>query len=153
MSILLQILIIVTAFATAYAVIVHNRSEFKKIAGVLPDVTKLNPIKKSSFVKVVVFVPDSYAEAVRKAIAESGGGIVGHYSATSFSTGGIGRFIPGQGAHPSIGTVGELELVEEERIEFTCSRELLEKVIHSIKRVHPYEETVIDVYALEAIGG
>ncbi len=153
MSILLQILIIVTAFATAYAVVVHNRSEFKKIVGVLPDLSKLNPTRKTGFVKVVVFVPDSHAEALRSAIAETGGGIIGHYSSTSFSSQGIGRFRPEMGAHPAQGSVGKLELVEEERIEFTCSRELLPEVVARIRKMHPYEQTVIDVYPLEVPDG
>lgn len=94
-------------------------------------------------------VPVESAEKVRQAIGEAGGGKVGNYSFCSFSVRGTGRFLPGAGAHPAIGEVGELEEVEEEHIEFNCSNELVENVIVAIRSVHPYEEPAIDIYSLE----
>jgi hypothetical protein len=74
---------------------------------------------------------------------------VGNYGYCSFSTKGIGRFLPLDGANPAIGEVGTLEMVEEERIEIGCTRENVAEIIAAIKAVHPYEEPVIDVYTLE----
>ena len=154
MSILLQILIIVTVFATFYALVVHNRPEFKKVVDILPDFTKLLPARhESAFVKVVVYVPDSHAELVRSAIAGAGGGIIGHYTACSFSSQGMGRYVPGQGARPLKGTMGQLEVAEEERLEFTVGRPYLQNVVMAIKKASPYEETIIDIYALEPLPG
>ena len=62
---------------------------------------------------------------------------------------GIGRFRPEEGAHPHIGTVGKPEEVEEERIEVTCDRPLVDDVVRAIKKAHPYEEVAMDVYRLE----
>ena len=104
----------------------------------------------SASVKIVVYVPDAHAEHLRQAIGEAGGGVIGNYTFCSFSSLGTGRYLPGPGANPMIGSVGVQERVEEERIEFTCSRENLAKVVAVIKRVHPYEEIVIDIYPLEA---
>ena len=104
----------------------------------------------SASVKVVVYVPDAHADAVRQAIGEAGGGEIGNYTFCTFSSLGTGRYLPGPGANPMIGSVGVQERVEEERIEFTCSREKLQKVVQVIKKVHPYEEIVIDIYPLEA---
>jgi hypothetical protein len=64
---------------------------------------------------------------------------------------GVGRFRPEDGANPAIGKVGELEAVEEERIEVVCDRALLKQVIGAIKNVHPYEEVALDIYPLEEI--
>lgn len=100
-------------------------------------------------VKIVVFVPESHSEIIRNVIGEAGGGKIGNYSFCTFSTKGVGRFKPENGANPSIGEVGKLEMVNEERIEFVCSRELHEGVILAIKEVHPYEEVALDVYPLE----
>lgn len=91
----------------------------------------------------------SHAEIVREAMGKAGAGRIGNYEFCSFSSRGTGRFRPLAGANPAIGQVGELEQVEEERIEVTCDRELVEDVIKAIKSVHPYEEPVIDVYSLE----
>jgi|SRR3989344_5552011 len=98
--------------------------------------------------KIVVYVPLENADEVRRAIGEAGGGKLGKYSFCSFSTRGTGRFKPEEGANPHIGSVGKIELVEEEKIEFVCQKNALENVIAAIKKVHPYEEVAFDVYKL-----
>ncbi len=105
----------------------------------------------SNNVKIIVYVPLTHTDIVREAIGKAGGGKLGRYSFCSFSTRGIGRFRPDEGANPHIGSVGKFEAVEEERIEVTCSSELLDKVVSIIKKVHPYEEVAMDVYPLENI--
>ncbi len=99
-------------------------------------------------VKLVVFVPESHADAVRKSMGDAGAGHIGNYSHCSFSCKGTGRFLPLNGADPAIGEVGTLEQVLEERIEVTCERSQIEAIIKAIKAVHPYEEVVIDVYPM-----
>lgn len=103
----------------------------------------------SNNVKIVVFVPESHADAVREAMGKAGAGKIGNYSECSFSSKGTGRFKPEAGANPAIGEIGKLESVEEERIEAVCSREVLTNVIAAIRRVHPYEEVAFDIYPLE----
>ena len=100
--------------------------------------------------KIVVTVPVANADAVRQAIGEVCGGGQGNYSFCSFSARGIGRFKPGAGAHPTIGEVGKLEEVEEERIEVTCNDDHVANIVAAIRRVHPYEVPVIDVYTIVA---
>jgi len=102
-------------------------------------------------VKVVVFVPESHADLIRKVIGENGAGEIGNYSFCSFSVKGIGRFKPENNANPAIGETGKLESVLEERIEFVCDRSLVKDIIALIKRNHPYEEVALDVYPLEEI--
>lgn len=99
-------------------------------------------------VKLVVFVPETHADVVRKAMGEAGAGQVGHYGFCSFSAKGIGRFLPLEGAKPAIGKIGKLEEVVEERIETVCFKKDLDKIISAIKKVHPYEEIALDVYPL-----
>lgn len=103
----------------------------------------------SNNVKLVVFVPVDHANMVREAMAAAGAGKIGNYTFCSFSSNGTGRFKPEGGAHPAIGKVGEIESVQEERIEVICSRDILKDVIASIKEVHPYEEIALDIYPLE----
>ncbi len=73
------------------------------------------------------------------------------YTYCSFSSIGIGRFKPEKGAHPTIGAVGALESVHEERIEFVCARSLVKNAIAAIKSVHPYEEVALDIHPLEEL--
>ncbi len=102
----------------------------------------------SQFVKIVVTVPESHADAVREAMGRAGAGKMGNYSFCSFSTKGKGRFLPTEGANPAIGNVGKLEIVAEERIEVMCGKILVESVVQAIKDMHPYEEIAIDIYPL-----
>ena len=99
-------------------------------------------------VKIVVGVPETHADAVRRAMGDAGAGKIGDYSHCSFSAKGIGRFKPLKNAHPSIGKIGELEEVAEEQIETVCLKKDLDKVIDAIKKVHPYEEIAISIYPL-----
>jgi len=108
-------------------------------------------MNQSKNVKIVVFVPESHADIVREAIGKAGAGKIGNYTFCSFSAKGVGRFKPENGAQPFIGEIGKLESVAEERIEFICDRNFAKDVIAAIKKVHPYEEVLADVYSLEEI--
>lgn len=96
--------------------------------------------------KIVVYVPLSHADRVREAMGSAGAGKLGNYAFCSFSSRGVGRFKPEEGACPAIGHIGAFEAVEEERIEVTCEERVLSQVIAAIKQAHPYEEIAMDVY-------
>lgn len=99
-------------------------------------------------VKLVVFVPEENADEVRQALGEAGAGNIGEYSFCSYSIKGTGRFKPGDKANPHIGTAGKMEEVDEERIEVACEKDQASKIIQVIKKVHPYEEVIIDIYPM-----
>jgi len=84
-------------------------------------------------------------------LAKAGAGRIGNYDHASFSVKGIGRFRPLAGAKPSVGKIGKIEGVGEERIETVVEEEILDEVIFQIRKVHPYEEPVIDVFELKNI--
>ncbi len=109
---------------------------------------KLFNFMKEEKVKIVVFVPESHSDIVRKAVGDVGAGQIGNYTFCSFSSKGFGRFIPQKGANPAIGSIGISEMVNEERIEFVCDKSKLKDVIGAMKKVHPYEEVAFDVYPL-----
>lgn len=68
-------------------------------------------------------------------------------SATYYSP--LGRFRGNEKSNPTIGEAGKYEEVEEEKIEVIVPREILEKVIRAMKKVHPYEEVAFDIYPIE----
>jgi hypothetical protein len=109
-------------------------------------------LKPSNYVTIVFTVPESHADAVRKAMGRAGAGRVGNYSFCSYSSKGIGRFMPNESSQPFLGKAGVLDEVAEERIETVCSKDVLEHVLEEIKKAHPYEEMVIDIYAVYEIG-
>lgn len=109
-------------------------------------------LKLSDYVTIGVNVPETHADEVRKAMGIAGAGESENYVFASFSVKGLGRFMPKKGANPFLGKEGELEVVVEEHIETICLIRHLEKVIEEIKKAHPYEETVIDIYPVYEIG-
>jgi hypothetical protein len=109
-------------------------------------------VKDEGMVKIVIYVPESHGDTVRGVLGEFKAGNIGEYDYCSFTQRGIGRFRPGDGANPHIGSIGEIEEVPEERIETICPRRIARMVIEKVREVHPYEEMAFDVYPLLDIG-
>ena len=101
--------------------------------------------------KWVIFVPSGDAEAVREALFAAGAGQIGDYSHWSWSVVGTGRFLPGSGASPAIGTVGAVERVTEERVEVIAPARLRGAVLAAMRAAHPYEEPAFDVLRLATL--
>lgn len=99
-------------------------------------------------VKISTTVPLTHTDQVREALGKAGAGHIGEYSFCSFSYPGQGRFMPSPVAQPHIGEANKLEVVEEERIEITCERQIAKQVIAALKQVHPYEEVIVDITPL-----
>lgn len=102
----------------------------------------------SANVKIVVTVPQIHTEKVLKAMGNAGAGSLGNYKNCSFVISGTGRFLPLPGATPTIGKVGKLEKVPEDRIEMICLRKKGKEVIKAMKKAHPYEDPAYDIYSL-----
>ena len=102
-------------------------------------------LDESEYVAIVVTVPETHADLMREAVGTAGGAKWGEYTFCSFSTKGIGRFVPQQNSDPFIGAHHIPETVLEEKIETICTKEHLEKVLEAIKAAHPYESTYIDI--------
>ena len=98
--------------------------------------------------KLVFFVPKDNVEQVKDAVFAAGAGKQGLYDQCCWQTLGVGQFRPLEGANPHIGSVNDVEKVEEYRVEMLCSESNIEKVIAALKAAHPYEEPAYDVIAL-----
>jgi dinuclear metal center YbgI/SA1388 family protein len=101
--------------------------------------------------KLVVFVPAGDSDRVRDAITAAGAGAIGDYDSATFTSVGEGRFRPLPGADPTLGSVGELETVEEVRVESVLDRRLRNQVVTAMLAAHPYEEPAYDVIPLAAV--
>jgi dinuclear metal center YbgI/SA1388 family protein len=102
--------------------------------------------------KIVVFAPRDAAAPVRAALAEAGAGRIGDYDHCTFTGSGEGRFRPLEGADPTIGTIGDISVVEEERIEAVLPRSRRDAVLDALRVAHPYEEPAYDVIPLADLG-
>ncbi len=118
----------------------------------LGDITFLLPERPASRnYKVVVFVPIDYVEQVIAAIHAGGGAVIGDYSHCTFRSKGIGTFLPGEDSSPFIGKRGQLEEVEECRLESIVPRSAIIDVVQHVIEKHPYEEPAYDIYPLQEI--
>ncbi|OJJ31069.1 hypothetical protein ASPWEDRAFT_119954 [Aspergillus wentii DTO 134E9] len=104
--------------------------------------------------KLIFFVPNPNAEECKEAVFAAGAGVFsgGKYTHACFQTKGQGQFKPGQGAAPAIGAVGELELVEETKVEVMCAgRSVMLQAVEALVKAHPYEEVAYEVYKMENV--
>lgn len=103
---------------------------------------------KDRIVKIAIFVPQEAVEQVRNAMAEAGAGVIGQYTHCSFRSAGTGSFVPMPGATPYTGAVGELEEVEEYKLEMICTASRAKDVVDAAVKAHPYDEVAYDIYEL-----
>lgn len=101
--------------------------------------------------KLVTFVPRAAVESVRTAMAAAGAGVIGNYTECAFMADGRGSFRGSPDSNPTIGTPGELEFVEEVRLEMVCPGHALAPVIAALTEAHPYEEPPVDIHPVGAI--
>ena len=100
-------------------------------------------------VKVVVYVPTSYADAVADAMHACGAGNIGDYEHCSYRIAGEGRYRAKAGAHPFVGTPGEMHSEPETRIEVIADAAVKDRVVQAMLQAHPYEEPAYDVLQLQ----
>lgn len=127
-----------------------NQALFATLGLQKGEVLKVETTEK--LFKFTVFVPMSHVEQVKIAMGNAGAGWIGNYSHCSFSAPGIGSFKPLEGSSPYIGRTGEIEEVEEMRLETIVPEKLLNKVLKAVITSHPYEEVAYDIYPLANCG-
>ncbi len=103
--------------------------------------------------KLVVFVPHDHADAVRAADHRRGRRRDRRLRQLHLHLHGEGRFRPLAGATPAVGSVGDLEVVPESRVESVFPRPLRRRVVDAMRQAHPYEEPAYDVLELADVPG
>lgn len=94
---------------------------------------------------LVFYVPVPDCDDVLSALFAAGAGRIGDYDQCAFVLEGRGQFRPLPGANPTIGGVGTLEHVTENRVELTFPRNLRATVVAALRAAHPYEEPAFHV--------
>lgn len=98
--------------------------------------------------KIVTMAPREAADRIRRAMAKAGAGQIGDYEECSFELEGTGTFRGGPTTNPAVGEAGRFERVTESRLEMICDRKKLGLAVAALREAHPYEEPVIEIYAL-----
>jgi dinuclear metal center YbgI/SA1388 family protein len=118
----------------------------------LNDLSILQETGREDLYKLAVFVPEEHLDQVRFAITEAGAGWIGQYSHCTFASPGTGTFKPLSGAKPFIGHIGEIEKVQEVRLETVAPANRIDGILQAMLKSHPYEEVAYDLYRLQNSG-
>lgn len=101
--------------------------------------------------KLVFFVPESHKERVKQAVFDVGGGQFDGYDCCSWESFGRGQFRPLDGSQPFIGEQGQLEQVEEYRVELICSEQVIKTAIEAMLLAHPYEVPAYECWPINTL--
>jgi dinuclear metal center YbgI/SA1388 family protein len=104
--------------------------------------------KENMLMKLYTFIPVEYAEKVRTAIFNAGGGFIGNYSECSFNAAGKGTFKAGENTHPFVGEKNIRHEENEIKTEVIFPAYLKNKIVDALIKAHPYEEVAYDIISL-----
>lgn len=99
--------------------------------------------------KLVVFVPVAYVDAVNEAMWQAGAGHIGNYDRCAYRMNGTGTYRPVDGANPFAGNVGEQHEEAEVRVEVVFPVSITGRVVSAMLDAHPYEEPAYDLFKVE----
>ena len=98
-----------------------------------------------TYCKLEIFIPETHLKALQKALQEVDAGHIGNYDSCMSYSPVTGCWRPLEGSSPFIGKCGTISTEPELKAEVTCRTA-------AIKKVHPYEEPVINVIPLYRTG-
>ena len=104
------------------------------------------------YCKIEIFIPEANFKELQNALIEIDAGHIGKYDACLSYSHVIGTWRPLEGTKPYIGEKNKISEEKELKVEVTCKTEKIDETIKAIKKVHPYEEPVINVIPLLKVG-
>ena len=96
------------------------------------------------YCKLEIFIPETHLPALQRALQEVDAGHIGNYDSCMSTSEVTGYWRPLEGCNPYIGNTGEIRKEPEVKVEVTVFTEAIDKTIEAVKKVHPYEEPVIN---------
>lgn len=105
-----------------------------------------------AYCKLEIFIPETHLAALQEALQEADAGHIGRYDCCLSYAPVTGCWRPLAGTSPYRGEPGALCTAPELKVEVTCRTAQVEETLAAIRRVHPYEEPVINVIPLYRTG-
>ena len=100
------------------------------------------------YCKLEIFIPETHLGVLQKALQSVDAGHIGNYDCCLSYSRVTGCWRPLEGTSPYLGSTGEISAEPELKVEATCLTERVNETVEAVKRVHPYEEPVINVIPL-----
>ncbi len=104
------------------------------------------------YCKIEIFIPESHLKLLREVLIQCDAGHIGNYDSCMSYSHVIGTWRPLKGTNPYIGHEGTISEEPELKVEVTCELTKIDSVIEAVKKIHPYEEPVINVIPLMRTG-
>ena len=104
------------------------------------------------YCKLEIFIPESHLRVLQETLRACGAGHIGKYDSCMSYSRVKGTWRPLEGSEPYSGKIGTISEEDEIKAEVTCRLEDIDSVIESVKRIHPYEEPVINAIPLLRTG-
>ncbi len=105
-----------------------------------------------NFCKLEIFIPETHLEILQETLTKCDAGHIGKYDSCISYSRVKGTWRPLEGSKPYQGTEGLLSVEDELKVEVTCRIENLDAIIEAVKKIHPYEEPVINAIPLIRTG-
>ena len=99
-------------------------------------------------VKIEIYVPEEYIAKLREELTKVNACKVGDYDNVMSIVNVRGYWRPLEGSKPFNGEIGKVCEGQECKIEIRCKTEYVKNAIQVIKRIHPYEEPLINIIPL-----
>jgi hypothetical protein len=98
--------------------------------------------------KLEIFIPEEFVTTLRDELAKAGAGRIGQYDHCMAYSLVRGYWRPLEGSHPYGGEIGKISEGTEAKVEINCRAELVGPALEVIRRVHPYDEPLINIVPL-----
>lgn len=102
--------------------------------------------------KLEIFIPESHLPVLQEALRAVDAGHIGKYDCCLSYSRVTSCWRPLEGTHPYLGRAGEISAEPELKVEVTCRTGRVDETVEAVRRVHPYEEPVIQVIPLYRVG-
>ena len=98
--------------------------------------------------KLETYIPETHLKELQKALQEVDAGHIGDYDSCMSYSKVTGTWRALEGANPYIGARGEVSEEPEIKVEVVLRSDQVEETVKAVRRVHPYEEPVINLIPL-----
>lgn len=99
-------------------------------------------------VKIEIFIPEEFVDPLLAELANAKVGVIGNYDHCASISTVRGTWRPLPGASPYDGEIGKIQTATEVKIEVNTHRSNARAALEVIRRLHPYEEPVINIIPL-----
>ena len=104
------------------------------------------------YCKLEIFIPETHLGILQETLRRCGAGHIGKYDSCMSYSRVVGTWRPLEGTKPYSGEIGHVSTEDEIKAEVTCRIDDVDAVIEEVKRIHPYEEPVINAIPLLRTG-